>query len=131
LREVFDRFAYDGKMSQIEAINYLRQVSGSYVMAYDRRIRDMFEDFDNDKDGVLTFADFVNYNIRDLKGMVSSYYKKQFLTGLQNLRYRKNMTLCHEPLDISNRYNDMMRYVIEKHPEVYDEQFNFAKEEDS
>ena len=48
---MFDRFAYDGKMSQIEVINYLRQVSGSYVMAYDRRIREMFEDFDKDKDG--------------------------------------------------------------------------------
>ena len=107
-------------MSQIEAINYLRQVSGSYVMAYDRRIREMFEDFDKDKDGVLTFNDFFNYSIKDLSGVGSSYYKKQFLAGLQNLRYRKNITLYDEPLDISNRYKDMMRYVILKHPEVYE-----------
>lgn len=51
-------------------------------MAYDRRIKDMFEDFDKDKDGMLTFMDFWNYCLKDLSGFSFRYYQKQFLTGL-------------------------------------------------
>jgi hypothetical protein len=62
-------------------------------MGYDRRIKEMFEDFDKDKDGILTYEDFLNYNIKSMNGMYENYYRKQFVTGLENLRYRKNMTL--------------------------------------
>ena len=62
-------------------------------MSYDRRVRDMFQDFDKDKDGILHFEDFLNYNLKDITGSFSNYYRKQFISGLESLRYRKNMTL--------------------------------------
>lgn len=82
-------------MSQIEAVNYLRQASGAYVMSYDRRVREMFEDFDKDNDGILNLTDFLNYNLKSVTSYTfsSNYYKEQFIKGLVNLRYRKNMTL--------------------------------------
>ena len=69
-------------MGEIEAINYIRQTSGSYVMGYDRRIKEMFEDFDKDKDGILSFQDFYRYNISSIMGAHSYYYKKKFIEGL-------------------------------------------------
>ena len=53
----------------------------------------MFQDFDKDKDGILHFEDFLNYNLKDITGSFSNYYRKQFISGLESLRYRKNMTL--------------------------------------
>ena len=93
LKDVFDRFSFEGKMGEIEAVNFIRQASGSYVMGYDRRIKEMFEDFDKDKDGILTYDDFQKYHIKNMTGMYENYYRKQFITNLENLRYRKNMTL--------------------------------------
>lgn len=40
------------------------------------------------------------------------YYQEQFKKGLSNLRYRKNLTLPEDPLDISDRYYLMMRFKI-------------------
>jgi Ca2+-binding EF-hand superfamily protein len=63
-------------MGQIEAVNYLRQASGAYVMSYDRRIREMFEDFDKDNDGILTVVDFLNYNLKSITTYTyEKYYK--------------------------------------------------------
>lgn len=88
----------------------------------------MFLDFDKDKDGILHFDDFLNYNLKDITGSFCSYYRKQFISGLENLRYRKNMTLYDEPLPTLEKDPEMMRYLISQHPEVYEELFNYAQD---
>ena len=48
-------------------------------MVYDRRIKEMFEDYDKDKDGILNFHDFLMYNIKSMTGMYENYYRKKFI----------------------------------------------------
>ena len=95
-------------------------------MSYDRRVKDMFLDFDKDKDGILHFEDFLSYNLRDITGSFNTYYCKQFITGLENLRYRKNMTGFADPLPPLDKSPEMMRYLICQCPEVYEELFSFV-----
>jgi hypothetical protein len=53
------------------------------------------------------------------------------LKGLFNLRYRKNLTLYNEPLDISNQYYLMMRFKIAKsYQNIYDILFRLANHHD-
>lgn len=90
-------------------------------MGYDRRVREMFEDYDKDKDGILNYEDFLKYNLKNVShsGYSIKYYTENFLKGLYNLRYRKNITLFNEPLDISHRYHLMMRFKLQKHDDIY------------
>ena len=50
-------------------MSYVNQVSSSYVSAHDRRVKEMFREYDTDKDGILTFADFMEYNLRSTRGL--------------------------------------------------------------
>lgn len=43
LREVFNRFAYEGKMGQIECMNYLRQVGDTYISSSDRKLKQIMD----------------------------------------------------------------------------------------
>jgi hypothetical protein len=61
-----------------------------------------------------------------MTGSYTTYYRRQFLEGLENLRYRKNMTLYYEPLVFNEEKPEMMRYLILKSPEVYEELFGFT-----
>ena len=87
-------------------MNYLRQVGDTYISSSDRKLKEIMQDYDKDNDSILTFEDFLAYNIKKMGGhYASTYYFQQFKKGLFNLRYRKNITLYTEPLDISSHYN--------------------------
>ncbi len=53
ITDVFNRFAYEGKMSLIECTNFVRQASGSECISSDRRVKEVFE-YDTDNDGIVT-----------------------------------------------------------------------------
>ncbi len=89
-------------------------------MGYDRRVKQLFEDYDKDNDGILTLADFFNYNLKNLidkqEFFYKEHYKEQFISDLEKLRYHKNLILYNEPLDISFHYHIMMRCKLYQSP---------------
>ena len=46
-------------MSLIECTNYIRQTSGSECLSTDRRVTDILDYYDKDKDGIVTLDDFI------------------------------------------------------------------------
>ena len=111
-------------MSLIECTSFVRRASGADCLSSDRRVQEVF-DCDADRDGIVTLSDFMEYYRKNLSG--SSYWKEQMLKGLFNLRYRKNLTLYDEPLDISNQYYLMMRFKIAKnYHHIYEHLFALA-----
>lgn len=42
LSDVFNKFAFEGKMGLIECTNYVRRASGSECTSSDRRVKDCF-----------------------------------------------------------------------------------------
>ena len=126
ITEIFTRFSYDGKMSLIECTNYIRQTTGSECLSSDRRVTDIIDFYDSDRDGIVVLDDFIKY-YKDNLTKYSSYYKENILKGLFNLRYRKNLTLYNEPLDISSSYFKMMRFILRNHASCYPPLFELAR----
>jgi len=116
-------------MSLIECTNYVRQATASECLSSDRRVTEIMEYYDEDRDGIILLDDFLKYYKNNLT-KYSSYYKDNILKGLFNLRYRKNLTLYNEPLDISSTYFLMFRYILSRHADCYPYLFRLARHQD-
>lgn len=59
------------------------------------------------------------------------YYRDQIIKSMKNLRYRQNMTLYSEKMDISPRYYLMLRYRLCKNKEFYESLFSLVLSKDA
>ncbi|MBS1889737.1 MAG: hypothetical protein JST59_00460 [Actinobacteria bacterium] len=107
--EIFFRFSPSGKMMPEELARFVEESTSDSCLTSDSRITGVFERFDEDKDGILSLQDFLNF-FED-----SSRFREGVVwRNLEVLRYRNDLEKDEAIVEESD-YHLMVRYRLYKH----------------
>lgn len=84
--EIFNEYSHEGKMTKEDCTRFVTGCTGNHCTVEDQNIQRTFEQYDKDKDNILTLQDFLDFYTD------SARTKKQTVwLNLQTLHYRNDL----------------------------------------
>ena len=123
--EIFEMYSSNGKMNREQCGNFVYKVieSKSYIGPNDKRVIDVFNNYDYDKDDYLDVNGFYNF-------FYDSIMQDKLKVVWENIKvfdYRNDLKKINEPLDDYNKdcdYKFMPRYILSNEQKFFDIIFN-------
>ena len=108
-------FSPEGKMNSAQCAEFVRSCTNDTCKADDRRVGEVFKQFDDDKDGFLTrenFMEFYRSAVLEREGVVWS--------NLHSHGYRNDLKKLSELEEASIDMHLLPRYLLSKTPKSFD-----------
>jgi Ca2+-binding EF-hand superfamily protein len=91
MKSWFDEYSTDGKMFPSDCSKFINSCTGDVCDADDKRIKDLFSQWDSDCKGYLSLSNFLS-----LYKDACEKKPRVVWSNLQNKNYRNDLSLCTE-----------------------------------
>jgi len=112
--EWFDTFSEDGRMSPQTCADFIHSCTNDYCKAEDKRVKEVFSTYDNDKDGFLTVDNFLEFY------MSAARHRPHVVwNNLNAHHYRNDLKKASEVEEEKIDIHQLARYIISQDDQYF------------